>query len=55
MELPELLGVSDRIVVIREGRSVGEFPRGASEQEIMELAFATSAPSERQERPEAAS
>jgi ribose transport system ATP-binding protein len=54
-ELPELLGVSDRIVVIREGRSVGEFPRGASEQEIMELAFATSAPSERQERPEAAS
>ncbi|MDX8465682.1 ATP-binding cassette domain-containing protein [Mesorhizobium sp. VK23B] len=38
-ELPELLGVSDRIVVIREGRSVGELPRGATEQEVMELAF----------------
>jgi ribose transport system ATP-binding protein len=38
-ELPELLGVSDRIVVIRQGRSVGELPRGASEREVMELAF----------------
>jgi ribose transport system ATP-binding protein len=38
-ELPELLGVSDRIVVIREGRSVGELPRGASERDVMELAF----------------
>jgi ribose transport system ATP-binding protein len=38
-ELPELLGVSDRIVVIRDGRSVGELPRGASEREVMELAF----------------
>ena len=28
-ELPELLGVSDRIVVMREGRTVGELPRGA--------------------------
>lgn len=42
-ELPELLGVSDRVIVIREGRSVGELPRGASEQEVMELAFSTSA------------
>ena len=40
-ELPELLGVSDRIVVIRDGRTVGELPRGTSEQAVMELAFAT--------------
>ena len=40
-ELPELLGVSDRIIVIRDGRTIGELPRGASEQAVMELAFAT--------------
>jgi ribose transport system ATP-binding protein len=44
-ELPELLGVSDRVVVIREGQSVGEFSRGASEQEVMELAFSAVASS----------
>ena len=38
-ELPEVLGVADRIVVMREGRSVGELPRGASEQAVMALAF----------------
>jgi ribose transport system ATP-binding protein len=43
-ELPELLGVSDRVVVIRNGVSVGELPRGVSEQEVMELAFGSSAP-----------
>ena len=42
-ELPELLGVSDRVIVVRDGRTVGELPRGASEQKVMELAFATSA------------
>ncbi|MDX8482536.1 ATP-binding cassette domain-containing protein [Mesorhizobium sp. VK24D] len=42
-ELPELLGVSDRVTVIREGRSVGELPRGASEQQVMELAFSAAA------------
>jgi ribose transport system ATP-binding protein len=41
-ELPELLGVCDRILVVREGRTVGELPRGASEQEVMELAFSAS-------------
>lgn len=46
-ELPELLGVSDRVVVIREGQSVGEFSRGASEQEVMELAFSAVASSSR--------
>nr|WP_281434777.1 ATP-binding cassette domain-containing protein [Rhizobium sp. RCAM05973] len=42
-ELPELLGVSDRIVVLSNGRSVGEMPRGSSEEAVMELAFSTSA------------
>jgi ribose transport system ATP-binding protein len=40
--------VSDRIVVIREGRSVGELPRGVGEEAVMELAFATSAKSSRE-------
>jgi rhamnose transport system ATP-binding protein len=26
-ELPEILGMSDRVLVMREGRLVGEFPR----------------------------
>jgi len=38
-ELPEVLGVADRIVVMREGRSVGELPRGVTEEEVMALAF----------------
>ncbi len=51
-ELPELMGVSDRILVVREGRTVGEFPRGATEQEIMELAFSTNAGPVEQPQPE---
>jgi ribose transport system ATP-binding protein len=54
-ELPELLGVSDRIIVIREGRTVGELARGASEQAVMELAFATSPEATADRRPRAAS
>nr|WP_237351972.1 ATP-binding cassette domain-containing protein [Rhizobium sp. ACO-34A] len=38
-ELPEVLGVADRIVVMCEGRSVGELKRGATEEEVMALAF----------------
>ncbi|HEY0121210.1 MAG TPA: ATP-binding cassette domain-containing protein [Rhizobium sp.] len=38
-ELPEVLGVADRIVVMREGRSVGTLERGATEEDIMALAF----------------
>ena len=37
-ELPEVLGVADRIVVMHEGRTVAELERGATEQEIMEYA-----------------
>jgi ABC-type sugar transport system ATPase subunit len=39
-EMPELLGLSDRIVVVWEGRLVGEFPaKSATEEEIAALAF----------------
>jgi ABC-type sugar transport system ATPase subunit len=38
-ELPELLGMSDRIVVFHEGRATGELARGAAtEQAVMHLA-----------------
>ena len=38
--LPELLGASDRIVVMRAGRTVGELARDeASEESVMTLAF----------------
>jgi ribose transport system ATP-binding protein len=41
-ELPELLGMSDRILVMHEGRMAGELSRKeASEEEIMRLATAT--------------
>jgi ABC-type sugar transport system ATPase subunit len=37
-ELPELLQVADRILVMRKRRIVAELPRGASQQEIMHFA-----------------
>jgi ribose transport system ATP-binding protein len=41
-ELPELLGMSDRILVMHEGRMAGELSREeADEEEIMRLATAT--------------
>ncbi|MDG4828228.1 sugar ABC transporter ATP-binding protein [Solwaraspora sp. WMMD1047] len=40
-ELPELLGMSDRIVVMRDGRTVGELPAGATEEEVLALALGT--------------
>jgi ABC-type sugar transport system ATPase subunit len=33
-ELPELLGLCDRILVLREGRIVREFPHGATEEAL---------------------
>jgi L-arabinose transport system ATP-binding protein len=39
-ELPEVLGVSDRIVVMRQGRIAGELLReNASEQSVLSLAL----------------
>jgi ribose transport system ATP-binding protein len=37
-ELPELLGMSDRIVVMRDGAIAGELPPGASEEDVVGLA-----------------
>jgi ABC-type sugar transport system ATPase subunit len=39
-ELPEILGMSDRILVMREGRVAAEFPRGAATQEAILAAAA---------------
>ena len=39
-DLPEIVGVSDRIVVMREGRIAGELPGGASEEDVMAIAVA---------------
>ncbi|MER7729133.1 sugar ABC transporter ATP-binding protein [Streptomyces sp. NPDC096323] len=37
-ELPELIGMSDRIVVLREGRIAGHLPANSSEEAVMHLA-----------------
>ncbi|GIH09141.1 ABC transporter ATP-binding protein [Rhizocola hellebori] len=42
-ELPELLGMSDRIVVMRDGAIAGELPAGASEEDVVGLATGTRA------------
>ena len=41
-ELPEVLGMADRILVMHEGRVTGEIsdPRRATQEEIMQLAHA---------------
>jgi ribose transport system ATP-binding protein len=38
-ELPEIIGMSDRIYVMHEGRVVGELPRGANSEQIIRLAM----------------
>ncbi|WP_370326057.1 sugar ABC transporter ATP-binding protein [Euzebya sp.] len=40
-ELPELLGMADRIVVMRDGRLVGEVGRDATEEDVLALAAGT--------------
>ncbi|MFM9696919.1 sugar ABC transporter ATP-binding protein [Streptomyces europaeiscabiei] len=40
-ELPELLGMSDRIIVMRDGRIAGELPAGATEEHVVALAVGT--------------
>jgi ribose transport system ATP-binding protein len=37
-ELPEVIGMSDRILVMRDGRLVSELPAGTSEEAILQLA-----------------
>lgn len=38
-EMTEVLGLSDRILVVREGRIAGELPGDASEEEVLRLAM----------------
>jgi ribose transport system ATP-binding protein len=38
-ELPEILGMSDRIYVMHEGKVAGEFPRGVNSEEILRCAM----------------
>jgi ribose transport system ATP-binding protein len=55
-ELPELLGMSDRVIVMRDGRIAGELPAGATEEDILGLAVGvadgTAGMTERTERSE---
>ena len=37
-EMPELIGLCDRIVVLRQGRTVAEFPGGADEHDVLAAA-----------------
>jgi ribose transport system ATP-binding protein len=40
-DLPEIVGISDRIVVMHVGTIIGECPGGATEQEVMRLAMSS--------------
>ena len=40
-DLPELLGMSDRIIVLRDGRIAGELSAGATEEDVLTLALGT--------------
>ena len=40
-EMPELLGLCDRVVVLRGGRTVAEFPGGADEHKVLAAAEAS--------------
>ncbi|MFL1378171.1 sugar ABC transporter ATP-binding protein [Nocardiopsis protaetiae] len=42
-ELPELIGMSDRLVVLADGRVAGELPGGSGEEEVMAMATGSSA------------
>ncbi len=37
-ELPEVIGMSDRILVMRDGRLAGELPAGSTEEQVLALA-----------------
>ena len=37
-ELPEVLGMSSRIVVLRDGRIAGELPPDSTEEQVLRLA-----------------
>ncbi len=38
-ELPEIIGLCDRVIVVREGKHAGEFPGGQSEEKLLNTAM----------------
>lgn len=50
-DMPELIGIADRIVVMHRGRMAGTVPRGAQEEDVMHLALGTSGAPEKEESP----
>lgn len=45
-ELPEVIGISDRVLVMRGGLLAGELPRGSSEEDVLALATGAATRSE---------
>lgn len=43
-DMPELIGISDRVLVMHQGRMTGTVARGATEEDIMHLALGVSRP-----------
>ncbi|MEV1011934.1 sugar ABC transporter ATP-binding protein [Streptomyces sp. NPDC049881] len=43
-DLPELIGMSDRVLVMADGRPAGELPAGPTEEDIMRLATSAAPP-----------
>lgn len=43
-ELPEVIGMSDRILVMRDGRLAGELPAGSSEEAVLQMATGVTSP-----------
>ena len=44
-ELPEVIGMSDRILVMRDGRLAGELPAGSDEETVLQVATGVTTPS----------
>jgi ribose transport system ATP-binding protein len=42
-ELTEVIGMADRVLVMRDGRLAGELPGGATEEAVLQLATGVTA------------
>ncbi|OHV82992.1 sugar ABC transporter ATP-binding protein [Rhizobium sp. LCM 4573] len=47
-DMPELIGIADRILVMHRGRIAGELPRGAREEDVMRLSLGIAEPEPRE-------
>ena len=43
-DLPEIIGMSDRIVVLRNGEVAGELPGGVTEEDVIRMATGEGVP-----------